>query len=266
MKNKYLIPFTIILILLLAACSSQPTAETRPTAAATNQPAEDVTANVGRDEMEEEGGEMMAAEGDGDMEAMADQAMDGSQDGEIVDVADEHDQAMDDTSMDSADNDMAAADNMEESAETMTEQPLWQTLAVTNVVTGDSFTLGDFKGKTVFVEPMATWCTNCRMQQHEVQQAKAQLGDDVVFVGLSLETTLPDSDLARYAQDNGFDWTYAVMSNELLAGLADEFGRSITSAPSTPHFIIRPDGSFSMLSTGTDSADEIIAKIQEAQS
>lgn len=148
----------------------------------------------------------------------------------------------------------------------MMELPLWQTLAVTNAATGESFTLGDFEGKTVFVEPMATWCSNCRMQQHEVQQAKMQLGDDVVFVGLSLETTLPSADLASYAQDNGFDWTYAVMSKELLAGLADEFGRSITSAPSTPHFIIRPDGSYSMLSTGIHSAGEIVAQIQEAQS
>ncbi len=98
-----------------------------------------------------------------------------------------------------------------------------------------------------------------------MREAKAQLGDDVVFVGLSLETTLPAADLARYAQDNGFDWTYAVMSEELLIGLADEFGRSITSAPSTPHFIIRPDGSFSELSTGIHSAEEIIAQIQEAQ-
>ena len=73
-------------------------------------------------------------------------------------------------------------------------------------------------------------------------------------------------DLASYAQGNGFDWTYAVMSNELLAGLADEFGRSITSAPSTPHFIIHPDGTFTELSTGIHSAEEIIAQIQDAQS
>ncbi len=55
------------------------------------------------------------------------------------------------------------------------------------------------------------------------------------------------------------------MSEELLKGLADEFGRSITSAPSTPHFIIHPDGSFSELSTGIHSAEEIVTQIQEAQ-
>jgi hypothetical protein len=99
-----------------------------------------------------------------------------------------------------------------------------------------------------------------------VRAANAQLGDDVVFIGLSLETNLPPRDLAAYAQENGFDWTYAVMPVDLLEQLADQFGRSITSAPSTPHFIIRPDGSFSDLATGIHSAEEIIAEIQAQQS
>jgi hypothetical protein len=113
---------------------------------------------------------------------------------------------------------------------------------------------------------MATWCSNCRAQQGQVREAKGQLGDDVVFIGLSLETNLPPGDLAAYARDNGFDWTYAVMTVDLLDQLADQFGRSITSAPSTPHFIIRPDGSFSDLATGIHSADEIIAEIRAQQS
>ena len=49
----------------------------------------------------------------------------------------------------------------------------------------------------------------------------------------------------------------AVMPEELLAQLADEFGRSITSAPSTPHFIIRADGSYTELATGIHSAEEL---------
>ena len=58
--------------------------------------------------------------------------------------------------------------------------------------------------------------------------------EDVIFVALSLELALPDAELAGYAEDAGFDWTFAVMSNELLDALVETFGRSITSAPSTP--------------------------------
>jgi hypothetical protein len=201
-----------------------------------------------------------------DDDSMDDDSMDDdSMDDDSMDDDSMDDDSMDDESMDdeSMDDDSMDDESMDSA---MMDLRLWQTLPVTNAATGESFTLGDFHGQTVFVEPMATWCSNCRTQQGEVQQAKAQLGDDVVFVGLSLETTLPAADLASYAQGNGFDWTYAVMSNDLLAGLADEFGRSITSAPSTPHFIIRPDGSVSELSTGIHSAEDIIAQIEDAHS
>ena len=42
--------------------------------------------------------------------------------------------------------------------------PTWQTLPLTNARTGETFTFADFAGKTVFVEPMATWCTNVTTQ------------------------------------------------------------------------------------------------------
>lgn len=258
MPKRYLIPFTLILILLLAACGGQQTAEPRAAAS------EDVSnAASSMETMQEEVGEDMEAMGS---EHENDAAMNADSADDSVEATEgEH---MDNPSMD-GDGDMAtesAGEAMDASPEDMMDLPAWQTLALTNAATGESFTLGDLQGKTVFVEPMATWCSNCRAQQGQVVQAKSQLGDDVVFVGLSLETNLPPADLAGYAQANGFDWTYAVMSPELLAGLADQFGRSITSAPSTPHFIIRPDGSYTDLSTGIHSAEEIIAQIQEAQS
>ncbi len=169
----------------------------------------------------------------------------------------------DDMSEDSAD-EAAMADTADEA---MADEAMaaWQTISLTNAVTGESFTLADFAGRTVFVEPMATWCTNCRRQLANVAQARAQLGEEVVFVGLSLETNLSDAELAEYAAGNGFDWTWAVMSEEMLQQLAQEFGRTITNAPSTPHFIIRPDGSFTELATGIDSPDQIVAQITAAQ-
>ena len=270
MPNKTIIPLALILMLILAACGGQQTAAPPAAAASASQqsvepPAGDaaVMQDSNDETLDGSSGDDMAATDDNH-----DQDMGESQ--ETMD--DDHDQDMgDDDAMedihDDADMVMESDDEaMEEEGTAMMDLPVWQTLAVTNVATGEPFTLADFQGQTVFVEPMATWCSNCRTQQFEVQQAQAQLGDDVVFVGLSLETSLPAADLARYAEGNGFDWTYAVMSPELLAGLADEFGRSITSAPSTPHFIIRPDGSFSELSTGIHSAAEIITQIEAAQS
>ncbi len=155
---------------------------------------------------------------------------------------------------------------MEEEAMVDTSNlPVWQTLALTNAHTGETFTLADFAGKTVFVEPMATWCTNCRHQLNNVQAAKAQAGEDVVFIGLSLETTLASENLADYATTNGFDFIWAVLTPEMVRELAAEFGQTVTNAPSTPHFIISPDGSFTPLVTGIEPASELLEQIEAAK-
>ena len=142
----------------------------------------------------------------------------------------------------------------------------WQTLVLTNVHTGQPFTLSDFPGKTVFVEPMATWCSNCRRQLTNVLDAKQQLAsDDVIFVALSVETNIGDGDLANYANAAGFDWHFAVMTPEILRELVDEFGQAITNPPATPHFIIHPDSTFTELATGIEPAGQIISQIQAGQ-
>lgn len=141
--------------------------------------------------------------------------------------------------------------------------PRWQTMALTNARTGESFTLADFAGKTVYVEPMATWCTNCRQQLNNLRAAQEQLdSDSVVLVALSVETNVTAEQLAQYADNNSFDWTFAVLTPELLAELVNQFGRTITSPPSTPHFIIRADGTATELATGIKSPESLVAMLQ----
>lgn len=160
-------------------------------------------------------------------------------------------------------NEEMAEEPMEETAaEEMMALPAWQTLSLTNARTAETFTLADFVGKTVFVEPMAIWCSKCRQQLQTVQSLQGQVGDEVLFVALSVETTLSAAELATYADNQGFDFHFAVMTPEFLQALAAEFGQTIANPPATPHFIIRPDGSFTSLSTGIETADELLAKIQ----
>ncbi len=145
------------------------------------------------------------------------------------------------------------------------ERPAWQQIALTDARTGATFTLADFAGKTVFVEPFATWCTNCRQQLGNVRQAREQLGDDVVFITLSVEPNIANEALAKYANDAGFDWTFAAMPPELLRELAAVQGQTISNPPSTPHFIIRADGSFTELVTGIEQVDALVSRIEAAR-
>lgn len=139
------------------------------------------------------------------------------------------------------------------------EHPAWMDLPLTDARTGAAFTLGSFDGKTVYVEPMATWCTTCPIQLDIVRDVRAQVDPDrYVFVALSVETDLPSADLATYADQKNWPWTFAVMSPELLQQLSDTYGLTIGNPPSTPHFVIGPGGTTSDLSTGIHPAQDII--------
>ena len=246
MKKITLILLASLGVLILAACASPQSA---PAAA-------DDTAMA--ESMDDK--ETMAEDG------MMDDSQTMSEDDAMM--SDEDEMMEDDMMADSDHDDMADSDEMmtDESMAEMASMAAWQDIELTDARTGETFTLASFSGKTVFVEPMATWCTNCRRQLGNVREARAQLGDDVVFIGLSLETTLSNADLAQYQSDQGFDWTFAVMSPQMLEELTNTFGRSITSAPSTPHFIIRPDGSYTDLVTGVDPVDQLVQQIQAASS
>jgi thiol-disulfide isomerase/thioredoxin len=146
------------------------------------------------------------------------------------------------------------------------ERPVWHSLPLVDTRTGQAFTLAEFAGKTVYVESMATWCTNCRQQMSVIRdQVRAQVDpEQVIFVGLSVETNLASETLASYTSTHGFDWTFAVMTPELLSELASTFGRTVTNPPAVPHFLIGPDGTTSDLRTGHHSADQLLQRLASA--
>ncbi len=163
---------------------------------------------------------------------------------------------------------LAQEDQMEEST-----TPAWLQIEITNASTGESFTLADLEGKTVYVEPFATWCSNCRKQLNNLKAAKAQLlsaentNEDTpyVFLILSLDSNISNERLMEYAEKEGFDFTFAVASPELLSELIGHFGNSVRVPPSTPHFIIRADSSSTDLESGQiESAEELVGQMLAA--
>lgn len=153
----------------------------------------------------------------------------------------------------------------EDVASQAAERPAWQQLPLVNAQTGESFTLADFAGKTVYVEPFATWCSNCRRQMGYVNEARAAFGDDVVFVALSVEPNISNEALASYAEQQGFNFIFAAMSPEMLRETVAIFGQTISNPPATPHFIIRADGSTTDLFTGISDIESVTELIRAEQ-
>ncbi|MFQ5419741.1 MAG: peroxiredoxin family protein, partial [Anaerolineae bacterium] len=48
------------------------------------------------------------------------------------------------------------------------DRPAWQTVPLTDVRTGETFTLADYAGKVIIVETMAVWCPFCDQQQMQI--------------------------------------------------------------------------------------------------
>lgn len=146
----------------------------------------------------------------------------------------------------------------------MMESPAWYSAALTNVNTGEAFTINDFKGKVVLVETMAIWCPKCKSQQNEVKALKAQLGEraDFVSVGLGIDPNENPDMLREYTQGNGFDWFYAVPAAEVAREIAALYGDQFLNPPSTPMLIIDRKGTAHPLPFGVKSADELLEMLK----
>ncbi|MCC6614327.1 MAG: redoxin domain-containing protein [Anaerolineae bacterium] len=154
--------------------------------------------------------------------------------------------------MDSTD---AMAESSDESANAsmadVADAPAWQTLPLVNARTGETFTLADFRGKTVLVRAIAEWCTNCRAGQRVWRdEVMPQVNNDqVVFITLDSETNNTAESLAAYAENYQFPWLFAVMTPEFQQAATAAFGNVINAPPSEPQWVIRPDGSFTGILT-----------------
>lgn len=154
----------------------------------------------------------------------------------------------------------------EESTESATEEsaelPEWQSIALTEVNSGEELALADLAGCTVIFEPMATWCINCFQQLTNVAGAQELLDpDEVAIVAMSVEVGLENDMLKAYSEESGFDFFFVVANSEMLQAIDAEFGRSALNPPATPHIYIAPDGTFSELHTGGESPEDIVAQV-----
>jgi hypothetical protein len=140
----------------------------------------------------------------------------------------------------------------------------WRTAPLTDVRSGETFTIDGLAGKLVAIEPMAIWCSNCRIQQQEAATALAAIAsDDLVYVGLDVDPNGPPAELAAYSTEEGFDWPYAVAPPSVARSLVAEFGDQVLSPPSTPLILVGPDGSIIEQHFGIRRAAELEALFRE---
>lgn len=122
--------------------------------------------------------------------------------------------------------------------------PDWFQVELTDVQTGETFTMNDFAGKVVLLETMAVWCPNCILQASYVHKLHEELDhpDDLISVSLDVDLNENDDDLKEYITEYGFDWHFAVAPLEIDRALGNLYSAQYLNPPLSPMLIIDRQG------------------------
>lgn len=106
---------------------------------------------------------------------------------------------------------------------------------------GNTHTLSDYKGKTVFLNFWATWCPPCRSEMPEIQSLYEKYGnneEDLIVLGVATPSVGQETDadgIADFLSENGY--TFPVVM-DYFGAFSSQYG--IRAYPTT--FMIAADG------------------------
>jgi len=150
------------------------------------------------------------------------------------------------------------------SLEPASDTPEWFDIELTDVQTGETFTMNDYAGKVILVETMAMWCPNCIVQANEVRELHKLLDnpDDLVSVSLDVDVNEDADSLKEYSEGYGFDWHFAIAPRELGRALGNLYTAQYLNPPLSPMLIIDRDGKVHHLEYGQKSAEVLLENVQ----
>jgi len=136
--------------------------------------------------------------------------------------------------------------------------PAWLSIELTDVATGKTFTINDFKGKVVLVESMAIWCPNCLRQAQHLKDLRAIYGpDDLVVVTLDIDLKEDATMLAEYAKKYGFDWSFAVAPLALMRDVGNSYGALFMDPTLSPTLVVDRKGEVFKMGFGEKKSEDM---------
>lgn len=101
--------------------------------------------------------------------------------------------------------------------------------------------------------------------QRSLRLAIPELGtEEYEFISIAVDIGSTPAEIEAYANQQGFDWTFAVASEDFLREFVGQYGRIVITIPNMVHFVIQPDGSISEMNQGTPSPEALIEEIRNA--
>lgn len=143
--------------------------------------------------------------------------------------------------------------------------PAWASVPLTDVRSGETFTLDSFAGQVVIMEMMAVWCPFCDQQQAEIKKAIDQLGEGVVGVSIDVDPGETAEIVTAHANDLNLPWHFALAGPELSGQLRQAYGPQVVTPPATPVIIIGPDGTAQLTPNGIKNADRLVELVGQVR-
>jgi thiol-disulfide isomerase/thioredoxin len=148
--------------------------------------------------------------------------------------------------------------NAPQTANTPLPPPAWLSMELTDVSTGKSFTINDFKGKVVIVDAMAIWCPNCLRQAQHLKDLRAIYGpEDLVLVTLDIDLNENEAMLAEYAKKNGFDWPFVVAPLAMMRDIGNLYGARFMDPTLSPTLVVDRTGEVFKMGFGEKKAEDM---------
>jgi thiol-disulfide isomerase/thioredoxin len=124
------------------------------------------------------------------------------------------------------------------------EIPAWFEMPMTDIRTGEEFTISDLSGKVILIETMAMWCPTCLKQELEVKKVNDLLGerDDFVSIAIDVDSKEDAEALRIYVDENELDGIFVVAYTELIRDIANRYTAELLNPPLVPMLIIDRNG------------------------
>ena len=144
-------------------------------------------------------------------------------------------------------------------APAQSQAPEWFGLTMTDVRTGQHFTIQDFHGKVVLLETMAVWCPTCRAQQDEVKRLHDLVGDRSDLVSISVDVDMGEdaATLKDYATTLGYGWHVAVAPLLVARALGNLYSAEYLDPPASPMLFVDRSGAVYTLPYGLKKAEAL---------
>jgi len=130
----------------------------------------------------------------------------------------------------------------------------WRDVALTDVTTGETFSLSSFAGRPVILFTFTVSCPICTRQQKEISALERSANGSIAVIGLDIDPNEEPGVLLSHIQKNGFSGHYAISPPGMTRALVDRFGPAVVTPSSAPVVVVCPGGNTQILEAGIKSS------------